>query len=139
VVRQRAKRTRMSALRGQRLDAIGVGGEVNEPIGSQRKEWAGAEPRRRDERQPYRGQGVCLRRDSQSRLVELHALADSVIHHVRDIAAAFGEGQEIHPCHLLAEGADVEVIDRLPQPSAHARRSRFRLLSGLLHAVSNLN
>ena len=52
VVRQRAKRTRMSALREQRPDAIGVGGEVNEPIGSQRKEWAGAEPRRRDERQP---------------------------------------------------------------------------------------
>jgi hypothetical protein len=52
---------------------------------------------------------VCSGRDPQSRLVELHAFADGVIHHFRDITAALGERQEIHASHLFAEGADMEV------------------------------
>src|SRR5208282_5664110 len=90
-------------------------------------------------RRPLPGLGVALWRDTQSGLIELHALADRVVHHLRDIAAAFGAGEEVDARHLFAKGADVEVVDRLPHPSAHARRPRFRLLSGLLHAVTKLN
>ena len=68
--------------------------------------------------------------------MELHAFAKGVVHHVGDVTATLREWQEIHARHFLAEGADVESVDRLSDSSAYGGRPRIPI--GLFHAIGIL-
>ena len=49
-------------------------------------------------------------RNPQGRFVEFHTLAEGVVNHFCDVAAAFRKRQEVDTGHFLAKGTDMEVV-----------------------------
>ena len=76
--------------------------------------------------------------DSQSRLIRPYALSNGMVNHFADVPAAGGKRHMIHASHLLSKGADVKIINCLPQLSLRGQTGFLSVLSSFLHASSNL-
>jgi hypothetical protein len=79
-----------------------------------------------------------LRSESQSWFIKLHAFSSGMVNHFADVPATGGKRQMIHASHLLTKGADVKIINCLPQSSLRGRHLPLSVLSRFVHASSNL-
>jgi hypothetical protein len=84
------------------------------------------------------GRPEYLRSDAQSGFIKLHALSNGMVNHLTDVPAPGGQRQMIHPSHLLSKGADVKIINCLPQLSLRGRTGSLFVWSSFVHASSNL-